>query len=139
MVSGPPSANTLSERERRDAAPRPISGEELLLGIAVFAPPAAWSLHLAVSYGLVYPAVDWQSKGPLHLVTVLAASASLGGVLLGARSLRRLESSGAWSEAGQRERRRFMVLWACAFGVFFLLAILAESLPSFLLPLGKSL
>lgn len=129
---------TLSEREQKDAAPRPICREEVVLGAAVFAPPAAWSMHLAVSYGLVYPALDWQSKGALHLVTALAAGVALIGLLLGARSLWRVEF-GAWAEEPRRERRRFMALSACAFGLFFLLAIAAQSLPAFLLPLGEIL
>jgi len=126
----------LSNRELAAAAPRRHSGEELLLGAALLAPPLAWSLDLALSYGLVYPAFDWQSKSVIHGVSLLAGILSLAGAGLGARALWKASIDGA-ADAPHTERRRFLAICACAGGIFFLLAVIAQSVPALMLPLGK--
>ena len=131
MVSNQPSR--LSEPELRRAAPQALTGEEVLLGGAVLIAPIAWALHLVLSYGLIYPAERWQSKLVLYGASVLGASASLISVLLGSRKLRRAQRDGTEAE---RERSRFLGACACGLGIFFVLAILAQTAPSIMLPLG---
>jgi hypothetical protein len=126
----------LSEGELEAAAPPRHSREELLLGIALLTPPLAWSLHLALCYGLVYPAFDWQSKAAIYVVALLAAGLSLASAGLGFRALTKLSVEGT-TDTAQGERRRFLAICACAGGIFFLLAVIAQSVPAVMLPLGK--
>lgn len=133
MVSNKPSK--LDEAELRRAAPQPVLAEEVWLGASVLAAPMAWSLHLVLNYGLIYPAERWQSKAALYAVSLLGALAALLSVLLGRRSLLRARR-GAGGQDAQHERSRFLAICACAVGVFFLLAIIAQTVPAVMLPLG---
>jgi hypothetical protein len=105
-----------------------------LLGAGVLLAPIGWSVHFALSYGLVYPAFDWQSKASLHAVSVVAALLALGSFALGWRGLRR-SSLGASVDSAQRDRVHFLASLACGAGLFFLLAVIAQSIPTLMLPL----
>jgi hypothetical protein len=131
-----PKGGLVSEGELTAAQPRRLSSEEVLLGAAVLLPPVAWSLDLALCYGLVYPAFDWQSKISIHAVSALAGAVSIAGAALGLRALRRAGGDRG-DESEQQARVRFLAICAFAGGVLFLLAIAAQSVPAFMLPLGK--
>lgn len=133
MVSNKPSQ--LDESELRQAAPQPIAAEEVWLGASVLTAPMAWALHLVLNYGLTYPAEQWQSKAALHTVSLVGVLGALASLLLGLRSWRRAQHGGDGQDA-KRERSRFLAVCACAVGVFFLLAIVAQTVPQVLLPLG---
>ena len=124
----------LSETEHRLAQPQAISGDEVRLSFAVLGPPLSWALHLALSYGLVYPALRWQTKLPLYVVSVICALPALLAGLTGLWALRR---SGVPPELdeGQRQRTRFLAICACVAAAFFLLAMLAHDVPVFVLSL----
>ena len=126
----------LSERELHEAAPRRISGQEMLLALALLSPPISWAAHLLLSYGFVYPAERWQSKTPLYLISVFAAVPAVLAVFVGLRGLRRARAAPAQNGA-QRERVRFMSACACLAGAFFLVAILAQTVPVLILALGS--
>jgi hypothetical protein len=132
MVSERPAR--LSQPELQQAAPRAFNCRDRLLTAGLLAAPLGWSLHLALNYGLVYPAYDWQSKASIYLVSVAAAGMALFSIGVGWYGLRR-SSQGAMVDTPQRERVRFLSLLACGFGVLFLLAVLAQSVPAVLLPL----
>jgi hypothetical protein len=133
MVNDRPSR--LSEPELAQAAPRPTSGAEILLGAAVFSAPTGWAFDLALSYGLTYTALDARSKASLWLVALASALLSLFSLVVGWYGLRRSGSSGKLDVA-QRERVRFLSLLACGEGVFFLVAVLARCVPTLVLSLG---
>ena len=124
----------LSDSEQQKAAPRPVRYEEVLLNTALLVPPIAWSIHLALTYGLVYPAQDWQSKSALHAVTLASFALSMGSVAVGAWAFRPQRRGRV--EAARRARQRFLALAACLSGIFFCLATLAQSVPLLMLPLG---
>ena len=128
MVSKKP--KLLSEPELKDAAPQPIDRDEVYLPLALLAPPVVWSLHLVLSYGLVYPSQVWQSKALLHLVSLASALLCLGSIAVGWKFLHAAGAS-AMSGPGQRERARFLATCACALGAFFFLATLAQAVPGF--------
>ncbi|HYP87722.1 MAG TPA: hypothetical protein VEQ59_06205 [Polyangiaceae bacterium] len=123
----------MSEPELRRAAPQELTAEEVRLGGAVLIAPIAWALHLVLSYGLIYPAERWQSKAVLFVVSLLGGLAALVSLLLGYRKLKRANREGP---DATRERSRFLGTCACGLGIFFLLAIVAQTVPSILLPLG---
>jgi hypothetical protein len=124
----------LSEPELRQAASRPPALEDVLLSASVLLAPLGWALHFAVNYGLVYPAERWQSKAALHWVALAAALACLGSIALGWRGLRR-SHLGPMLDNTQRERTRFLATCGCLAGCFFLLAVVAQSVPAVMLPL----
>jgi hypothetical protein len=126
------SPERLDRDELQRAAPAPLNRQKLLLGAALLLPAMGWSLHLALAYGLVYPAQDWHSKTPLHLVSLGSALVCAGGALLGWRALRGARER---SEAPDLERTRFMARSACAMGIFFFIATLAQSVPALMLGL----
>jgi hypothetical protein len=136
MVTSKP--ERLDRAELRQAAAHPLNVEKLLLGLGLLLPPVAWAGHLALSYGLVYPAQDAQSKLLLHLVTVITAALTLCGAALGLRALRRAPKVAAERAVDEAEpdRSRFLAHCACALGVFFFLATLAQSVATLLLRLG---
>jgi hypothetical protein len=134
MVKERPSR--LDEGEHRQAAPAPLSLEEALLSAGLVAAPIAWALHLVVSYGLIYPAERWQSKTPLHLTSLLSLLPALFSILVGLWGLRRARRA-AQGDPAQRERMRFMAICSCLGGGFFVLAIIAQSVPVFMLALGS--
>jgi hypothetical protein len=133
MVSNKPSK--LDERELREAAPHPVLAEELWLGASALTAPMAWALHLVLNYGMIYPAERWQSKAVLYGVSLVGVLAALVSLLLGRRRLHRAQRAHDGEET-QRERSLFLAICACAVGVFFLLAIIAQTVPAVMLPLG---
>lgn len=106
-----------------------------MLGAGVLAAPLGWALQLTLNYGLTYPAYDWQSKLPLHLVSLAAALSAVFSFGVGWHGLWR-SRLGAAVDAAERERVRFMSVMACGAGAFFLLAVLAQSVPAVMLALG---
>jgi hypothetical protein len=128
MVSKKP--KLLSEPELKDAAPQPIDRDEVYLPLALLAPPVVWSLHLVLSYGLVYPSLVWQSKVLLHLVSLASALLCLGSIAMGWKFLH-TANVGATRSPGQKERALFLATCACALGAFFFLATVAQAVPGF--------
>jgi hypothetical protein len=114
--------------ELRQALPQPLDRHTWRLGVALLMPPIAWSVHFALSYGLVYPALDSNSKTALHVVSLGSAILSAAGVMLGWSSLR----SPPGAPSAERERSRFLALCACALGTFFFVATLAQAVPAFM-------
>jgi hypothetical protein len=125
----------LDEAELRKAAPPAISSEEAVLALGLLAAPLAWALHLTLSYGLIYPAERWQSKAVLFLTSGLAVVLALGSLAVGRWGLRRA-ASGRFADAAQGDRTRFLARCAYLAGGFFLLGIVAQSVPLCMLALG---
>jgi hypothetical protein len=123
-----------SEAEHRLALPQPLSRDEVGLTFALLGAPVSWALHLALSYGLVYPAARWQTKLPLYAVSLFCASPALLAGLTGLLALRRAAARHMADEA-RRERTRFVAICACAASGFFLLGMLAHDVPVFILSL----
>ena len=99
------------------AAPRPAA-----LVFALLAPPAAWALHLGVSYSLTTPVCEADARWVLHLVWVVAIALSVGGGWV---------AWGAWGRGGREAAgpRRFLLMAAMAWSAFLTLALVAAWLP----------
>jgi hypothetical protein len=124
----------VSETELRQVAPHRIAVKDSFLAAAVLIAPCSWALHLALSYGLIYPAVDWQSKAALHLVGAASALLCMLSIALGVQGLRRAHL-GTALDASERERMRFLATCACLSGALFLLATAALAVPVVMLSL----
>jgi hypothetical protein len=125
----------------------PLLGRDrrLLLGAALS--PLAWSVHLTLSYGLVYPALRIRSKAALVMVTTLCWLAALAGSLLAFGSRHAREEENDLGPPGsapfgprqlaappdqsstRKERALFLGRAAGALGLFFAAVILAQAVP----------
>jgi hypothetical protein len=141
--TAPKAAHTkLPERERR-----------LLAGLGL--PPLAWSLHLLVGYGLVYPSLRLGSKHWLVALTLSCLAVALLGAVLAGTSGRadptepKLGPPGSAPERPRAlavppehdrtraERARFLSRAGVALGLFFAGVIAAQAVPIALLGLGS--
>lgn len=123
--------------------PLPGRDRRLLLGAAL--PPLAWSSHLLVAYGLVYPSLRLKTKAWLVALTIVCLCTSLLGSVL-AFSARRArddeEDAGPAGSAPARarqsagrdpsariERSKVVGEGAALMGLFFAAVILAQGFP----------
>jgi heme/copper-type cytochrome/quinol oxidase subunit 3 len=98
---------------------------------AALTPPIVWALHLLVIYGVYYAAERVDSKGPLFLVSAISLCFTVTSAIAGWTR----RSSRAEASREQRERARFMALFAFTLGVFFTVVIIAETIPVVMLKL----
>jgi hypothetical protein len=147
-----------SERTHEPTAPAaahtplPARDRRLLFGLGL--PPLAWSLHLLVGYGLVYPSERLGSKFWLYFVTGVCFTLALLGSVLAAASGRAKPSEtnlGAPGSPPERaraialppdhddtraERARFLALGGSVLGLFFAAVIAAQTVHLVLVALG---
>jgi hypothetical protein len=106
---------------------------DVLLGLAAFAGPVAWALHLQASYSLAPTACDMKSKIFLHLVTLGCLLLAGAGALIGRHYWKELpEGSTEKGEPGLT-RARFMALASAVMSLAFALVIVAAEVPNLIL------
>lgn len=103
------------------------------LWFGLLAGPAAWLVHLNVSYALVRYVCASGSGWLLHLGTLAMLALAAAGVLVALRSWRRIDEPTVTGGAGTLGRTRFMALGGMALSGFFLLVILLAWLPDLIL------
>jgi hypothetical protein len=100
---------------------------DALLPVALLLPPAAWLGALESSYMLVHKACQLQSKLLLLGIDLFAALACVVAAAIGGSIFRRV--SEAQPDAFST-RTRFMAIGSVAMAGFFLLVVLAMSIPN---------
>jgi hypothetical protein len=101
-----------------------------LLAAGMFLAPFAWGSQLLINYSLTPTACATGQPWLLHLVSLAAVLAALGGALIAWRATARL-TSGSTEEGDNREvGRRFLALGGLGLSLFFALVILALELPT---------
>lgn len=131
----------------------PPRDRRLLFGLGL--PPLAWSLHLFVAYGLVYPSARLGTKSWLFVATAVCFALALFGAGLAAVSGRADASEATLGPPGsaaarprelalppdhektRTERARFLARGGALLGLFFACVIAAQSVPIFLVALGE--
>jgi len=106
---------------------------DVLLGLAVFAGPVAWALHLEVSYSLAPSACDLKSKLFLHLTTLGALLLVTAGAVTAWSVGKKLPEGSTEKGNPEDSRLRFMSLAGVASCVLFGLVILAAEVPNWIL------
>ena len=103
------------------------------LWIGMLAPPLAFLLNLQLSYVLVPQACITGQHLLLHLVPVGALLLAVGGGLSAWYNWRRMGYTGSTEAAGVLPRSRFMAATGLLTSGLFILVIVAQWLPNFLL------
>ncbi|HYO16240.1 MAG TPA: hypothetical protein VE685_23830 [Thermoanaerobaculia bacterium] len=106
---------------------------DVLLGLAAFAGPVAWALHLQVSYSLAPTACDMQSKIFLHLATLGCLLLAGAGALVGRRYWKELPEGSTEKGEVELSRARFMALASTVLSLAFALVIVAAEVPNWIL------
>jgi hypothetical protein len=105
----------------------------LALWTGLLLPPFAWFLHQQLSYMLVLWACATGRQFILHLVTVAMLLLVGAGGVIAWRSWQRTERDGPDKAGDMLLRRRFMAVAGLLSSGMFVLVILAQGIPSFLL------
>jgi len=103
------------------------------LWITILAGPFAWAVHLLAAYSLTRTACVDHLQWLLHLVSLAALVVPLAGWLGAARLWRRLPAGSTSHGDDLQSRSRFMALSGMVFCAFFVLAILAQWIPAWIL------
>ena len=105
----------------------------LALWFGLLASPIAWALHLTLSYPLVpvVCAAGWELL--LHAITAATALVALAAGWVSWRSLQQIREDPEAVPVQARSRGRFMAVSGLLLSALFLLVILVEGLPVFLL------
>ena len=106
---------------------------DVLLGLAVFAGPVAWGLHLQISYSLAPTACDLQCKLFLHLTTLGALLIVAAGAVAAWIVGKKLPEGSTEKGDPADSRARFMAWAGVASCVGFGLVILAAEVPNWVL------
>jgi hypothetical protein len=101
--------------------------------LGVLAPPIAWLLNLEFGYSLAHAACHGSGMWPVHLASVAALLvASLGGAAAFA-TWRRSGSDWPDDMAGVMQRSRMLATLGLGNAAFFILVILTQWIPAFVL------
>jgi hypothetical protein len=135
--------------ERAHPAPHRHRISLIWLLLAIFAPPAAWSVHLILNYVSAsracypdgapqsVPSIDWLWV-LLILVDIVSLVVSAGAALLAYRSWQisaeeMAEHRSAMVETGEG-RTRFLAIWGLLIGVGFFVAVIFDFVGLWILP-----
>lgn len=102
------------------------------LWLGMLLPPGAWLIHLSASYSMASKVCE--NMVLYHLVTVGALVLALAGGWLAWRNRRDLDGSLNPDEAGTIARSRFMATAGLASAAFFMLALLFQEVPNWVIP-----
>jgi len=121
-------------------AARPSLPSNWLLWLVIGTPPVAWTLHLLLSYWIASVGCDWREavlKGVLFGVSALLAVLTALSVLTAWRLRRETVTDETRQTLAtidihadtDRGRRNFMAFGGVFLGIYFLTAIVMESIP----------
>ena len=105
----------------------------LPLWIGILAGPVAFAVDLTASYALVQWVCASRQFSLLHLITLLAIVMTLGGAWVSWLGLQHARVDRPGDGGRPRQRARFMAVLGCASSSLFLLAILANEMPRWVL------
>lgn len=116
-----------------DVSPFQQQTGRLLLWLGPLIGPLAWITDLQVSYSLNRPACEQGSSLLLHSATLVALLIAAVGVWLTWRNWKRAGESWPGEEEGIIPRSRFLAFVGFGVNVLFVLAIVTQAIPKFML------
>jgi hypothetical protein len=105
----------------------------LALWAGILAGPFAWVLHLQTSYSLTETACAGGRQWLLHVASLVALLLPIAGALCALRLWRRLPAGSTSHGDDFSSRSRFMALAGIVLSAFFVLVILAQWIPTWIL------
>ena len=105
----------------------------LALWTGILAGPVAWLLQFEIRYALVPWACATGHLFALHLVTLGGLALAAAGGFIAWREWQRCGKEWPQAKGGPPMRSRFMAVLGLLTSILFLLAILAQAIPSFIL------
>jgi len=105
----------------------------LPLWTGVLAGPVIWAADLTVSYALVGWACSSRQFGVLHVITLLSIVLVIAGAWICWLGLQQTRGDVPSDGGRPRERARFMAVLGLASSAFFIVAILANEMPRWVL------
>ena len=105
----------------------------LPLWIGILAGPVIWAADLTLSYALVPWACSTRQFAVLHLVTLGSILVVIGGAWIAWLAYQQTQGAGRNDGGRPRERARFMAVLGLASSALFLVAILANDMPRWVL------
>jgi hypothetical protein len=115
------------DRSTLDARSEKVSRTDAVLVAAFLTPPAAWALNLSLAYALVFPAAQAESKAALWVSALVCGALTILAALVATAAY--LGTLGTSLPEGARSHTRALAAAACVASVFFLLAIVAQTIP----------
>ena len=110
------------------------SGRSIALQwFGVLAPPLAWLLSLGFGYSGAHAACHGSGMLPVHLVSVLALALAVLGGIAALASWRRSGSEWPSDTTGVLERSRMLATLGLGTAVLFLLLVITQWIPAFVL------
>jgi hypothetical protein len=109
------------------------SSFNLMLWAGLLAGPIAFLLQLQINYALIPWVCATGHRFVLHLVSVAAFLSVLIGSLIAWLAWRRMAGEMPDESAGAHSRSRFMAVLGLLTGTLFLLLIIAQEIPNFVL------
>ena len=106
----------------------------LALWLGLLAAPLAWLVNLLLSYSLVLWACSTGRQYTLHLVTLAMLLLAAAGGVIAWRAWRQAGREWHNEAGGVLPRSRFMAALGVLLSSLFSLVILAQGIPSFILP-----
>jgi hypothetical protein len=120
----------MAEAAEHDTSPGP---RPLALWTGILGPPIVWYADLTMSYPLVYVACTSGRTLWLHVVTVVALVLVAGSGLTAWRCLRSVPTDAPTLGGWPVDRSRFMAIVGLASSALFLLAVIAQAIPRWIL------
>lgn len=108
----------------------PERRRDLALWAGILLAPFAWSAQLLINYSLTMTVCVNRQEWILHLVSLAAALAALGGALIARGAWTRLTSGSTLEGDARATGRRFMALGGIVLSLFFVVVIFALDLPT---------
>jgi len=102
------------------------------LWAGVLLPPFAWTVHLGIAYALSGGLCESRAMWPFYLLSAVTLGIAAAGGWI-AHSIRRGTADEPEEAPNSRARGRFMALSGVLLSVIFMLAILAQTIPMFVL------
>jgi hypothetical protein len=103
------------------------------LWFGILAGPLAWAFDEGVSYSLVPHACSTGHHYVLHIVTIISFAIVIGGFLAARIAHARIPSPTSPDGGSTFDRSRFMALLGMASSSVFILVIIAQTIPRFIL------
>lgn len=103
------------------------------LWFGILAGPLAWAFDEGVSYALVPHACSTGHQYVLHIVTIISFAIVIAGLFVARRAQSRIPSPTSLDGGSTLDRSRFMALLGMASSSVFILVIIAQTIPRFIL------